>query len=230
MIVISLGVATFVDTLFALQNILKTPTFDLMIEISARQAIQKARREFKDLSEREMSVGISRAINHTLGVSRTQASRLIRNEYKISAKIIRKTFAIKKAFARQSMQTGTLSSSGGALPLYAFGARQTKRGVSVNVKGTRKVVRQAFIATMKSGHLGVFGRGLYKGGEFAFRTKRLRRTGADLPITELKSISVPRAMAQNAVVKALSASIAQRFPLRLTHELMRIRSASESEG
>ncbi len=43
------------------------------------------------------------------------------------------------------------------LPLIAFGARQTTSGVSVEVtKGKRATVAHAFLATMASGHKGVF--------------------------------------------------------------------------
>jgi hypothetical protein len=49
--------------------------------------------------------------------------------------------------------------SGKEIPLAKYPARQTKRGVSVLVnKGKRKLVRGAFLATMKSGHTGVFRR------------------------------------------------------------------------
>jgi hypothetical protein len=47
--------------------------------------------------------------------------------------------------------------SGKEIPLAKYPARQTKRGVSVLVnKGKRKLVRHAFLATMKSGHTGVW--------------------------------------------------------------------------
>ena len=41
------------------------------------------------------------------------------------------------------------------IPLFDFGARQTKRGVSYNLGG-RKTLAGAFIATMPTGHEGVF--------------------------------------------------------------------------
>jgi hypothetical protein len=51
----------------------------------------------------------------------------------------------------------TLVAKHKSLPLVAFGARQTKTGVSVEVtKGKRAIVKHAFLATMQSGHKGVF--------------------------------------------------------------------------
>jgi hypothetical protein len=50
-----------------------------------------------------------------------------------------------------------LQASAAPMPLFAFGARQTKRGVSVEVnRGKRTIIPGTFIATMKSGHTGVF--------------------------------------------------------------------------
>jgi hypothetical protein len=51
----------------------------------------------------------------------------------------------------------TLLAKAKPIPLMAFGARQTKTGVSVEVtKGKRAIVRHAFMSTMQSGHKGVF--------------------------------------------------------------------------
>lgn len=46
------------------------------------------------------------------------------------------------------------------IPLGAYSPRQTKQGVSVRIGRKRELLRHAFIATMKSGHKGVFWRDL----------------------------------------------------------------------
>lgn len=52
-----------------------------------------------------------------------------------------------------------ITPSGETTPVSAFpGARQTKRGASVAINRQRKVIKGAFVATMKSGHTGVFKR------------------------------------------------------------------------
>lgn len=200
-----------------------------MIDISVKDAIRKAKAEFSDLTDDQMKRGVSRAINHTLGVSKTDARREIQGVYKIRARDVAKAMLLRKAAIRQVVQTGMLITKGTSLPLIGFGARQTKRGVSVNVMGVRKLVRSAFIATMPSGGRAVFGRGYYSQGEFKFRHKRLRKNGSDLPITEMRSISIPKAVSNNVVLRRLSERITQYFPGRLTHELMRLRG-NASEG
>lgn len=197
-----------------------------MIDISVREAIQKAKREFADLSQKQMARGVARAINHTLGVTKTASRREITGIYKIRAKDINQSFRIQRATARQLIQTGMLLSKGSRLPLIGFSARQTKRGVTVNVKNQRKLIRSAFIATMPSGHRGVFGRGNYSSGEFQLRKHRIRKNGNDLPITEMTSISVPKALSNDVVLRNLGRKIESHFPARLMHELMRIRTTT----
>jgi hypothetical protein len=80
---------------------------------------------------------------------------------------IRERKAMKVAMVNRAMTT-IFPSSGGPLvwvlrassepmPVAAFNYRQTKQGVSVEInRGQRKLIRGAFVATMKSGHTGVF--------------------------------------------------------------------------
>jgi hypothetical protein len=198
--------------------------FVAMIEINVRKAIADARREFSDLNDKSIAVGIARAINRTLEQSKTAARREIQTVYKIRARDVNRAMIIRRAVARQIAQHGMLLAQGVKLPLIGFGARQGKRGVSVNVMGTRKLVRSAFITNMPSGGRGVYARGVYNGNEFQYRNKRLRKNGNDLPITQLTSVSVPKAMSHNTVLKHLADTINQKFPQRLTHELMRKRT------
>lgn len=163
------------------------------------------------------------AINHTLGVSKTAASREIRKEYKIRAKDLNPALRVRKAKrGRNTWEIeGALVATGRPLGLIKFGAKQRAKGVSVNVMGRRKIVAKAFIATMKSGHVGVFGRGGYNKGKFGFRYKRLKQHGKDLPIAEMQTISVPTAFSNDVVLKHLEAKMATHFPKRLAHELSR---------
>ena len=132
---------------------------------------------------------------------------------------------IHRANARQIVQVGMLLAKGSPLPLIGFNARQTKRGVSVNIMGARATVKKAFIGTLRNGGRGVFARGTYSGSEFQFRTKRIRKSGSDLPITELKTVSIPKALGNSVVIKHLTEKINTHFPGRLTHELMRLRTS-----
>jgi hypothetical protein len=152
------------------------------------------------------------AVNKTLTTVRAEAARRIAASYKIKTNEAKKSLRIEKS-SRNEVR-GAVVASGQPIPLFAFSARQTKKGVTVNVTGKRKLMRHAFIATMKSGHKGVFIRSRGGGHPVQFRHgkgSRLRKKGRDLPITELISISVPAAFALAKVGQALIAVAQKRF-------------------
>jgi hypothetical protein len=99
-----------------------------------------------------------RAINDGLAGMKTDASTEIRAEINLTKSVVDATFKTVKASV--TSLSGVFTSTGKPVPLIEYGARQTTKGVSVQVKRSnpRSVVVGAFIATMKSGHKGVFWR------------------------------------------------------------------------
>jgi hypothetical protein len=115
---------------------------------------------------------LSRAINDTLAGVKTDASTEIRNIITAKKSAVDGTFRTVKATVTQF--SGLFESKGKPLPLIDFSARQTKAGVSVQVKkkNPRTVLTGAFIAAVRTkeqaaagstGHQGVFWR-VYRGG------------------------------------------------------------------
>ncbi|KAJ3472392.1 hypothetical protein NLI96_g13358 [Meripilus lineatus] len=96
----------------------------------------------------------------------------------MKASAIKRSFSIKRATANTLLVT--LQATGAPIAVINYSARQTGSGVSVNVKTGRKILKHAFIASMKNGHKGVFVRSGGKG------SKRL-------PIKELYGPSIPTA-------------------------------------
>ena len=193
-----------------------------MIEVDVKQAISDIRDKYaRRLTPTEIDTAISRAMNHTAKKARTRMVREIRTVYNIRAKDARK--AMRHIQARPRFLESRIEVTGRPLPAIAFGARQTKAGVSIAVfRGQRKVIKSAFIATMGSGHRGVFARGNYGKGTFAFRRKRVRKGGTDTPITEIHTTAIPQAATHSVIVKHLAAQIKQDFGPRLIHELDRM--------
>jgi hypothetical protein len=99
-----------------------------------------------------------RALNKTLTGVKTDASSEIRTIITAKKSAVDETFRIVRASVTQ--MSGLFESKGKPLPLIDFSARQTAKGVSVQVKkaSPRTVVGTTFIRTMKSGHKGVFWR------------------------------------------------------------------------
>jgi len=149
---------------------------------------------------------VVRALNRTATTVRAEAARDIHEEYaglKISA--IKDRIDIQKA-TKVTLRT-IISVSGRPIPIVEFDARQTAAGVTVKVKGARKLLRGAFIATMPSGHIGVF----YRRGFAGHRAGRL-------PIDQVFSISLPTAFSNKKVFDAVVRAAKERFPAALAQE------------
>lgn len=103
---------------------------------------------------------------------RSEASKRIRQRKRIRVSYIRDAISMRRPSGGDiSSYQWALDVSGKPVPLVAYPHRQTRKGVSVEVnRGKRTLVKGAFVATMKSGHKGVF----------------RRRGKARLPIEELR--------------------------------------------
>lgn len=144
-----------------------------------------------------------RAINKVAITVRAEASKDIRAVYNITATTAKSNIKIKRAIP--SNPQATITATGRRLPLLAFAARQTSKGVSVKVlvAGARKVVQHAFIETAHSGIRGV-----------------LLRTGASrYPLKFLTSLGVAQAFGAKKVQEMLQQVVRERFPVVYRQEL-----------
>lgn len=91
---------------------------------------------------------------------RSEATKRIRARKRIKVSYIRRALSLGRPSGGDiSSFAWSLNVSGERVPLIAYPHRQTKKGVSVEVnRGKRTLIKGAFIATMKSGHEGVFQR------------------------------------------------------------------------
>jgi hypothetical protein len=94
----------------------------------------------------------ARALNTTIAQAKTSMSREIRQEFMITASKVNQSLKVKKAgaFKGELRMQATLESPSKkyrSLNLAAFGARQTKKGVSIKIKrnGPRHVIPGAFL-------------------------------------------------------------------------------------
>lgn len=91
---------------------------------------------------------------------RSEASKRIRQRKRIKASYIRRAMTLRRPKGGDigSMEWA-VEMDATPVPLVAYPHRQTKRGVRVEVnRGKRTVVAGSFVATMQSGHRGVFER------------------------------------------------------------------------
>ena len=163
---------------------------------------------------------VTRSLNKTLTGVRTDSVREIQKVITPNAKIIRDTFKLEKAnYAKLS---ATIKSIGKPLPLLAYKANQTKKGVTVQVEkaSARVLFHGAFIATVKK-HKGVFQR-----KKPPYRTKRSNKLPWKrfaekyrLPIEEKFGPKVPDIMGRAEVMKPILEKARIRLKKELDHQL-----------
>lgn len=92
---------------------------------------------------------------------RAEASRRVRARKRIKGTYVRRALTVRrpKGPGGISSMAWAVDVTGEPVPLVAYPHRQTKKGVSVSVnRGKRTLIEGAFLATMGSGHQGVFTR------------------------------------------------------------------------
>jgi hypothetical protein len=188
-----------------------------MVTVNVKDAVSRITAELGPISNDNRNLAVARAINWTIARSKTQLTREIRKVYDIPLKYINEQISVKKA--DRLTLTGMIKAKGRPLPLIAFRARQTAKGVSVITPKGRKLIPGVFMSIMPTGKKGVFVRGKYQSGNISRRKHRVKPTGNDLPIMELKGVSIPKTLANKKIVENMTKSMEMLFPQRLAHEL-----------
>jgi hypothetical protein len=128
------------------------------IEVQGDEAIVA---DFKDYPRRT-DLAMLRAINRALSSARTVMVREIAGDTRLKSGDVRAALPLQEATGNRPV--GRLAASLKRIPLIKFGARGPEpsrgkgRGVSYALGRSRGRVESAFVATMKSGHRGVFAR------------------------------------------------------------------------
>lgn len=113
----------------------------------------------RSLNDKVLQKSMALSLNRTIDTLRKEVNLNVRKNLKIQYSGLNKSLIIShRARSNELIQSqySELTIDGKAQPIINFGARQVASGVSVNVKGSRKIIKHAFISTMKSGHRGVF--------------------------------------------------------------------------
>ena len=187
--------------------------------ISLTRQVAEIRRTFRALPDQIMKPAVTSAINKVAALARTQAVREMKQIYALPASALRRAIFVNRA--TRTTLTATLKAEGSPLPLILFKARQTKKGVTYEIKRGRRVLfPHAFIATMSSGHRGVFARGKYASNQFIGRHKRLKRYPlSDTPITQIVGVGVVTSFGQAEVQAVLEATVREKFPDILRNQI-----------
>lgn len=168
-----------------------------------------------DAARREARPAVARALNRMIDQVKVRAAREVRAAgYKLKISEIKETIKLDRASA--SVLRAAAKASGRPLALAKYGARQTAKGVSVDVLNGRRVIAHAFIATDTNGGKQVFVR--KPGSKHRKIVKNGKAIWTQLPIEKKWGPSIPDALKNQAVERALLSLIDERFPAILAHE------------
>ena len=167
------------------------------------------------------STVVRRTINDGIKGAKIYTKDTLKKEYTIKAGAVNKTF--KQVNATNVKLSGALRSIGAFVPLINYSARQTKKGVTVQIKkgGKRELWPGAFITTMKSGHKGVFSR-----EKPPYKTKKSPKLPWKqfepkyrLPIHEQFGPRVPGIMGKKQNMNEILEKVDKRMEKKLHHEM-----------
>jgi hypothetical protein len=181
------------------------------LEFKGAEALQADLRNYPGGVTRAMV----RALNRAIAAGRTQITRDIAADTGLRVSNVRKALSMQEA--TDSRPEARLATSLKRIPLINFGARGQYpsrgrgRGVSYRLNGSSGRVPTAFIASMQSGHQGVF----------------VRKAKGRLPIRELFGPSLGHVFAKHR--PAALARAQQVFHERLEHELARLKVKASGE-
>lgn len=124
------------------------------------EGAERVAMELGEMPERATRAMV-RAMNRAIASGRTVMVREVARDTGLTQAVVRAAMRMQEATWGRPI--AELAASLRPLSLSKFGARQTTRGVTANLGpggGGRKVYPNAFLATMRSGHTGVFERQL----------------------------------------------------------------------
>lgn len=189
-----------------------------MVYLNVKTAIRNLNKLHRDLSTTERNRALAKALNRATTTGRAKSAQETRRIYNIRSGDVKKTIATTKATA--SKTESHLISKSKSLPIYGFGARKSKKGIGVTIKGQRKFFPGAFQVTTKTGHTGIFARAKYQGNKLVSRRKRINEYPRnDLPIVEIQTLSVPSALGNKVVLPNLTKLMQERLVSTYAHEL-----------
>lgn len=180
-----------------------------MIEISA-EAVERVQKLLESVPK-GAEKALSSAINRGLSRVKTGASKRVKEVYTVQGRAFNEATKIRVNKADTGNLVGFVSFSGYKIPLYKFqvtpkapGTRQQVRAAIMKGGGTP--FENAFIAQMKSGHVGVFE----------------RKTQKRFPVEEIMGLSAAQMIGNENIIAGLEAEAQEIVNERLEHEIDRL--------
>ncbi len=169
------------------------------VVLESQQTARQFLAAVSGLSEKLKTRAAVYALNRAMAGVKTDASRQVRAVYKVKKATVDKAFTGQRA--TPSSPVAVVRVRGRPLSLANFSPRVNKRagGVSVNVKGARKVIRGAFLRTMVGG------------GDGTYQVVFIREGKGRYPIKALKTVDVPGLFLLKDIQAAVTRGARERF-------------------
>lgn len=172
-----------------------------MIKINVTSNFDQIALEFNKLG-RNINLATKDALNRTAIQARTKSIKELKKDYAIKSKHGKNAIDFQKA--SDFNLTTILTAKGKPLPISRFSISQKKSGTLVQInKGKRKTIKHSFVATMKSGHQGVY--------------KRVGKSR--LPIKELFTLSLAEMFGKRKTMDVVRSFVRKKFPEILTDRI-----------
>lgn len=215
-----------------------------MIKIDTRHATEYMKKNFKQLSDKQIAKATANAINRSLMKGRTVARTEVKKVFNIPQKNLD---GVNIGKASMSKLTGYIAASTKPIPMdaflksFAFNSRSLSRygkkgrgttkimkrsrlyrqGVTIEVeKGKKSAIRFAFL--IAGAKQRVFARGEYRGGgSFGFLRRNARKNNSNNndSVKPLVSTTIHSAVINDKVMQQLNNTVAPFYTDRLEHEL-----------
>lgn len=174
--------------------------------MSSTKIHQQIKRVFEQ-NRREFIRAEVTALNRAGVSSFSNTSKEVRQQYKISASGLKRSVKFDRASKNRLTYRMIFNDYG--ISLYKFANKQTAGGVRVMQRVGKPVLyKGTFIATMPSGHKGIFGR-----TSRAKAKKNKKGKWTQLPIKELHGLSVGRLFSATGFVNVMGQHFYSKFPI-----------------
>ena len=197
----------------------------ISVSIEGKRAVQDIQKEFKDqLSEKQILKTTAFALNETSRRAISFVRKEVRKEYTVNNKYLKRMAKLgKPAKSTPSGLYAEVLYSYKPVPMIAFkfkaqskkkGSKSNLRNIQVEIrKGKQTLLRHVFIATMKSGHTGIWAHGQYQHGKFVY-SRNKTASGKDR-MSEMQTASPFTLGTNKDIEKRAIEQIQKTLPSRL---------------
>ena len=166
------------------------------MEVKVKSNVKEAMRKLRNVPKKYIPKALVTSLNKVGAEVFTQAKKELAGATGLKQNVVAKK--IKKDKAKKGEKTYSIHIKSRYLNAIEFGAKKTKKGVSANIWGKRKIYRGAFI-----------GSGRNSGKQLVFGKSKKKKN----KLKALHGASLPREFHREDMAKIFNMKIKKRFPI-----------------